>query len=129
MRKALHAIVCRIGVIPWSVGMACMTVTVWMSLLADLIWPNADRGNCWTFAMPRWRQRGGYLAIRPSPRPFQFIPHCIWVWSLEGCTLEQTIPKKRARSAWQAWRSVYFNYRVTSEERRPGETRPAPLGD
>lgn len=127
--RALHAAICMIAVIPWAVAMTMMTLVMWMVLLADRIWPNADRGNCWTFSMPRWHKRGGYLAIRPSPRPFAFIPHAIWVESLDGCTLEQTLPRKRALNMWGAWRSFYFTYRVTRGERRPGETRPAPLGE
>lgn len=129
MRKTLHATVALIAVIPWLAAMLLMWLVIRLCVLADWIMPDARIGNCWTFALPRWRNRGGYLVIRPSPRPFAFVPHAIWVYSLEGVHLEQTMPRKRARSPLQAWRTLYFPYRVVRIERRPGDTQPVPLGD
>ena len=43
MRKVIHAVVCLIAVIPWAMAMTMMTLVMWLVLLADRIWPEADK--------------------------------------------------------------------------------------
>lgn len=129
MNRAAHATLVLIGIMPWAVGMTCLWISMHLAVLADRVWPDATAGNCWAFTMARWRKHGGYMAIRPSPRPFSYIPHAIWVENLDGVSLLQTMPIRRALTWYNGWRAFYFNYRITRGERRPGETRPAPLGD
>jgi hypothetical protein len=94
-----------------------MVVTVELALLGHRLLPHARVGNCWTFALPRWRARGGYLLVRDSSERFLGvlpIPHVAWVEHLGDDTiLQQTVPLHRHKR-W--WRSFRFPYRVVRSE-------------
>jgi len=94
-----------------------MTVCAGIVLLADKVWPEADAGNCWSFAGPKWLRGGGYLAVRtvPSARFLMLFPvlHAVWLKDMPaGADLEMTRPIHRHRAAWIPWRTFYFKFRV-----------------
>lgn len=117
MRRVLHAMLAMLGVVVWLVWCGLFSVMLLLALLAHWIWPTADIGNCWAFALPRWWLRGGYLAIVPSSLWLGPVPilHAALVRA-PAPDLIQTTPVTKARTAREAWfglKSLYFKYRVT----------------
>lgn len=124
-RRALHALIVVAAFFPWCLGVALFGAALWLTLIADRLWPEADHGNCWSFVGPRWFRHGGYIGVRLADdvrvagKPV--IPHAIWVTALPeaapGLSLQQTKPIKRSRNRWFPWRVVYFPFTVSRHER------------
>ncbi len=127
MKRALHASIVLAAVLPWAVAMMLLALALLLVRAAHRVWPDADHGNCWSFAGPRWHAEGGYLLVRMAEdvriAGVRVIPHCIWLRSLPaGADIEQTVPLKRARSAWAFLHTPYFRFRVSRLERTRKET-------
>lgn len=129
-RRAVHALIIILAVIPWFIGLLGFGLALLLVLLADRVWPDATMGNCWSFVGPRWFRHGGYILIRPADNVrvlnIGWIPHAIWVKSLsDGVELEQTHPDNRTAAKWIPWRTVYFPFKVLHRER----PHPAKIDD
>ena|SRR5512139_1589848 len=125
MRRFGHFMLVTMGIVPWLAAMLCMSVATLFAVLAYKVDPRAQRGNCWSYALPRWALRGGYLLVRLTDRPRifgkRFIPHAIWMRSLHPETeLRQTDPLHRKFKAHQVlWHVWYFRYRIVEREAHP----------
>ncbi|MDE2399256.1 MAG: hypothetical protein KGL43_04005 [Burkholderiales bacterium] len=116
------------AVLPWIVAMLILGVALWLVVMAHKVWPDADRGNCWSFATPRWYRGGGHLQIRWSEGVRVLglrIPHVSWVPKLppEGIAVEQSEPVKRERGDWLP-PVFYFRFFVKRREMPPDEPPP-----
>lgn len=119
-RRIVHAgLVCVLAV-PLGIAWAAVSVALGLALLAHRMWPSADWGNCWTFALVKWWRDGGYLACRPSTasRAFGFglVPHVLWVKSLDGCELQQIAPTTHYTGPWMGLRVWYFHFVLRTDE-------------
>lgn len=126
-RRALHTLITYVAAVPLLVAWGAISVTSWLAALADRVWPGANRGNCWMFALARQRARGGYLAARPA-RDVQVTgvgvpPHVAWVESLGGMRMQQTRPTERYEGRWLLLRWIYFPFTVASDD-HPEEPKP-----
>lgn len=123
LRRAAHFGMAMVGAVLWLVIVVQVSALVALAVLGHKVWPQADRGNCWTHALPRWWIKGGYLAIAFSPLrigPIR-IPHAVWVPQtfLAGC--ESTEPLHRQTTAAQAWfglKTLYFQFYVRHMDRK-----------
>lgn len=116
----LHFLLNAIGIIPWLLGVFMFFITTNIAILGHKLLPDADKGNCWSFALPRWYLSGGYLVIRWSKSREKIfgmrIPHVIWVSDgIQNTELQQTIPlnlttKKILPPVF------YFKYKVVTTE-------------
>jgi len=69
------------------------------------------RGNCWTYALRRWRYKEGqYLVIRKSR--FVFWPHCFLADNIVDLEVEEFKPiaPQHGRFAWI--KAIIFKGRV-----------------
>lgn len=124
MKRHLHAALVLLAVPVWAVAMLLLALCLLLVVLADRVWPEAYRGNCWSYVGPKWKRFGGYLQIRMADFPKVFgrriIPHVQWVHALHPDTrLHQTEPVHRHKRLRDAWRTAYFEFRVDHEERKP----------
>lgn len=113
IRRTLHAALAAAGVVLWLALAAGAVLLVGLAVLGHRIWPEAHRGNCWTWALPRWAAGGGDLAIRMVRVGRLPVPHVAWI-APDGVTHE-TQPVHRAQTGWQAWgglATLYFRFRV-----------------
>lgn len=125
MKRPLHALLVVGAFVPWAFGCACFAVALWLTVLADKLWPAADHGNCWSYAGPRWWRWGGYILVRPADdvrvMGRGFIPHAIWVKTMPSdaseLEVEQTRPLHRSKAKWMPWRTLYFPFAVLRKER------------
>lgn len=121
MRRALHALLVILAGPWWLLACLAFGVSVLLVLAADKLIPDADRGNCWSYVMPRFLKHGGYVCVRAARGARILglpIPHAIWLKQMpHGADLEQTIPTERKRSP-PAWEVFYFKYRVVKHETR-----------
>lgn len=120
--RSAHALLAFTGFLFWAVGTTALVVTTFIAVIGHRLWPDADMGNCWTYALPRFADRGGYLLVRPADgQKFlgMTVPHVIFVASLpkDGVELEQFVPLKRHRSKWFPWYTVYYKGKVIVQER------------
>ena len=146
MRKVVHFVLIGIiGAAAWLVAYWAGVAVFALTWLADKVLPEADCGNCWSYAMPRWAghrptlpenadvQRGGLmLQFVETARFWKIFPvvHCVWLPDGPGRTpMETTKPVERHRYRWLPLAPFYFHYNVLCVKRHTGETRPAPLGD
>jgi len=126
LRVCVHFTLNAIGVTLWLLSMALMWGVLRLSIIGRWIWPEADHGNCWTYALPRWHREGGYLAVCITPlrwRGVQLrVPHAIWVpGSLLDVPLHQTLPVKKQSGLLASWfglKTIYFKYSVIRFERQ-----------
>jgi hypothetical protein len=122
VKKLAHAILVIGAAIPWAAGMFALFLSTLCVLAADKVWPNANKGNCWSFAGPLWWKNGGYLSVRPADGQkilgLFTIPHAIWMpeWP-EGTPIKQTHPVRRHKSKWFPFYTVYFEYEVKDTEK------------
>jgi len=122
LRRTLHAVMAVVGFLLWVVWCALFAAIVTLTVLGHRLWPEADRGNCWSFALPRWWTQGGYLAIVPSGLWLGPVPvlHAIWVRG-ELSEIQATDPCARhesARSSWFGLKTIYFKFRVVTRDPR-----------
>lgn len=125
MRRTSHAAIVITAAIPFGVAWLCMAAALRLVLWADALWPEADRGNCWSFAGPRWWHHGGYMAIRPAHgvrlAGVGVVPHVLWLRELcGGDHVEQTLPRDRYHGHWLLWRKLYFRFDVGLDEPQVG---------
>jgi hypothetical protein len=122
LRRFAHTCLLVVGFPLWLVGVLCFTAASYASIAGEWLMPGRMFGNCWTFALPRYVQRGGYLIIRPADG-VRFlgafhIPHVIWARELpQGMSVEQFVPLKRSHSKWLPWRTVWYEGRLRTRER------------
>jgi hypothetical protein len=123
MRRALHALLVILAG-PWWL-IACLTfgVSVLLVLAADKLIPDADRGNCWSYVMPRFLKHGGYVCIRAARGGVRMlglpVPHAIWLKHMpHGADIEQTVPVERKKSRGLALFSFFFKFKVVKHETR-----------
>ena len=131
MRQAAHAILAMIGVLTWLVAYFFGALSVWLAHLGDWVWPEADMGNCWSYALPRWNAKRGALVLVfvEDARFMKVFPvvHCIWMPKGPGhAPFEMTQPVERRKSQWFPWWAFYFKFRVVSVERRRADRSAAP---
>lgn len=119
MRQILHFILAILAVpIALLVGFQVYWV-VQMARLGDWIWPDADRGDCWTFALPRWAAHGGYLQVSLIPLGWMRIPRA--AWQRPDGVVERAEPLERAetpREAWYGLKVLYFRFRILRRDPR-----------
>lgn len=116
MRRTVHAALAAIGIALWLLLAAGSCALVALAVLGHRVWPDADRGDCWIYALPRWAIHGGGLRITISRVGWLRIPRAAWIRP-DG-VIERAEPVQRARTARQSWyglRTLYFRYRVRRE--------------
>ena len=119
-RRIAHFALNAVGVVFWICAMACFTAVTALAILGHKIWPDADRGNCWTWALPRWWREGGGLYIVPSGLWVKVGGLRIWpvlhaaLVHGEIPNIQQTEPIVRRNNIFS---SLYFRYRVISDDR------------
>lgn len=122
-RKAAHAAILLIAALPWIVAYFSACAAAGCGWLAARVWPDADRGNCWSFALHRWCKGRGVLALTfvEDARLLRIFPvvHCALLPSLpREAQIEMTIPRKRRSTQWLPWWAFYFRYRVVRSKPR-----------
>lgn len=123
MRTALHAILVLLGMVPLGFAWASLALGVALMVLADKALPNARRGNCWSYAAPRWWRHGGYLGMRAADGVrlcgFGLVPHVVHVEALgDGSRISHTLPTNRYSGRWLLWRKLYFRFTVADSDDR-----------
>lgn len=115
----MHLVLALIGVCLWLCLLCGSLLLIGLARLGHWLWPDADMGDCWTYALPRWAKHGGALQIsthRLGPLP---IPRATWVRP-DGAT-ERAEPVERAltlREAMFGLKVIYFRFRVLVRGRR-----------
>ena len=119
----VHWCICSLVLAFGSVILTLSCLVIYLTVLADKVWPNAQYGNCWTYTLPRWKKYGGYLLIRSSDG-VRFldtfpVPHVIWVQSLDtaGSVLSQFHPEVRQSVRLLPCFTAYYKGKVLNEER------------
>jgi len=89
IRKLLHAAILLAAAAPWIIAYFMLALAAGMCWAADRVWPNATRGNCWSFALHRWCKERGVLALSfvEDARLLRIFPvvHCALLPSLLPC--------------------------------------------
>jgi hypothetical protein len=129
IHKTAHFALVTAGFGAWAVAMACMTVATAFAVWADKVMPNSTKGNCWSFALPRWWRQGGYLLVRAADGQALLkklpVPHVAWIKHLgEDSRLEFFMPVARKSKTWLPWHVVYYEGRVRTSE-KPHDARDA----
>ena len=116
-QRPVHFLLAALGVVLWFIIVLQIILLIWLARLGAWVWPDADMGNCYTFALASFRYRNGdCLTIhrRSARTP---IPHIVLTHGPMGGPTEQTEPVTRHKG-WRAFlHSLYFRYRVTRTER------------
>lgn len=139
MKRITHTLMLIVGFFAWLLGTLFYSGAMALAVLGDRLISTETFGNCWTHALTRYHRRGGYLIIRPAD-DVRFlgrfgIPHVIWCRVLpDDIQVEQFVPKKRSRSQWLPWKTIWYEGRIRRRERpHPGaeqpETKPGNLDD
>lgn len=119
-RRIVHACVVFALALPLGIAWVAVSAALGLALLANRVWPEADRGNCWTFALVKWWREGGYIAARPAPGVrfigMGMVPHVLWVRHISGCELQQAVPVKRYHGPWLVFRAWHFKFNVIKTE-------------
>lgn len=130
LRRLAHSLLLVVGFVVWLAGVLCFTAATYAAVAGEKLMPGRMFGNCWTFALPRYLQRGGYLIIRPAD-DVRFlgifrITHVIWAQELpKGMEVEQFVPLTRSRSKWFPWQTIWYAGRQRNRERpRRGDPQP-----
>lgn len=122
MRRVAVAALLTVGIVPWIFGVLCLGLCVQISVLARALMPDSRHGNCWTYAMPRWYEHGGWMMIRWSEDVRLFglfrIPHAVWLKRLpdEGVQLESFSPTDRKPGRWFPWHVLWFHGHVKTTD-------------
>ena len=125
MKRILYGVFFTLGIIFWLVSMAAMLLVVACERLAHWCWPESPGGNCWTHALKRYRQDGGYLLIRASHSAASMsipVPHVLWARELpDGMSVEHYAPDHRHKpSRWISSYVLWFRGHVLTEETKKG---------
>lgn len=122
MRLFLQFAVVLIATIPWILGYLLFGIAYLIHKLGTAILGKSNYGNCWTFAMPKWVEHGGYLLIRPADgqRILNYIkvPHVAWVKNLDPkCVeVEQYSPVTRYSTNIFPWYALFYEGEVKNYE-------------
>ncbi len=122
IRKFLHFVTVILAGAFWFIAYWIFVICALLILLANKILPDANKGNCWTFAGLKWMQHGGYLAIRKiaDNKFMKMFPvvHVVWIkeFSTENKT-EQVVPIRRKSNKWFPHHVFYFPFRISRTER------------
>lgn len=109
---ALHRLVVCVAVVPLLAAFALFGAFTLLALMAHAILPAARWGNCWTYAVPRFALRGGYLTWRGVHGVTFFglpLLHAMWQPRLDE--VRMTYPRNR-RKGWLPWFALAFRYDV-----------------
>ena len=121
MRAALHFIVIMASAIVGAIALWFCAIVCALALLAKRIDPTHKRGNCWTYALPEFIERGGYLAVRAADgnrflKVFM-VPHVLYMPVLHGRSIvSQYVPVDRKSSFWVPWHTLIYRGRVRNVE-------------
>ncbi len=121
--RALHAVLLLLSMVPILLAWVLLAIGLFGLVLADKLWPAADRGNCWSFAAPRWWRHGGYLGMRSADGVrlcgFGLVPHVVHVDAFgDGSRISHTLPTNRYSGRWLLWRKLYFRFTVVDSDKR-----------
>lgn len=122
MKRVLHSLMLVIGLIGWFIGVLGFVMATGAAVLGERLIPGFRFGNCWSFALPRYVQSGGYLIVRPADDVlflgrFQ-IPHVIWAQELPlGMPVQQFVPLARSHSKFLPWKTIWYAGRQRNRER------------
>jgi len=114
MRSALHFIVIMASAIVGAIALCFCAIVCALALLAKHIDPTHKRGNCWTYALSEFIERGGYLAVRASDglkflKVF-IVPHVLYMPILhKRSVISQYVPITRKSSFWFPWYAVNYH--------------------
>jgi len=136
VRRSAHAVLAIAGSAPWLIAYWAGAVAMLFAIVADRVHPDADRGNCWGYALPRWRKHGGMLGlafVEDSRFMLRFpVIHCVWFPEFpRRASYEMTAPIGRKKTMMVPWFTFYFPFKVVryKRETKPTDTAPAPLED
>ena len=121
MRAILHFMVTMLGAFFGAIALCFCTIVCALALLAKRIDPTHKRGNCWTYALPEFIERGGYLAVRAADgnrflKVFM-VPHVLYMPVLHGRSIvSQYVPVDRKSSFWVPWHTLIYRGRVRNVE-------------
>lgn len=59
LRRLAHACLLVVGFPLWLIGVLCFTAATYAAIAGEKLMPGRMFGNCWTFALPRYVERGG----------------------------------------------------------------------
>lgn len=128
MKRWAHMALVVTAALPWALAMGLLGVSLWLVVRADRIWPDARRGNCWSYAGSMWHKHGGYIQVRWSDFPekgSRLVPHGQWVYRLHpGTGIHQTEPLDRRHRLRDFWRVIYFDYEVREWDREQPTSWP-----
>lgn len=125
MRPAVYALLFGLGVLVWLVSMAAMLGCTWLERLARRVHPTATGGNCWVFALDKYRRDGGYLIVRASRSAALLgwpVPHVMWAAALPpDAEVEHfaPAPEDQRRARFFAWFAFWFRGQVYNRETKP----------
>jgi hypothetical protein len=135
MRRALHFTLAMVGVVVWLALVLQATLLVALVWLGDRVWPKADMGDCWVFAITQWLRHGGHVRMRVERLGWLPIPRASW--ARPDGMVERAEPVRRLhtlREAWGGLLTVYFKYRPvtyspfpTAKQQETGDTGPGDL--
>lgn len=112
------------GVSAWTLAMVLLWGSTRTAILGRRLFPDSLYGNCWTYALPRFSEYGGWLCVRPSQGVRLLgifrVMHATWVKRLpdDGVELELFQPVDRRKSLWFPWRVIWFHGKVDTKELR-----------
>ena len=114
MRATLHFIVTMLGAFFGAIVLCFASIVCALALLGKRIDPTHKRGNCWTYALPEFIERGGYLAVRASNGLKFFkvfiVPHVLYMPLLHRrSVISQNSPITRKSSFWFPWYAVNYH--------------------
>jgi hypothetical protein len=120
MRRALHFLIILLGVPIWCLAYFSMVLVILLTLLANKVLPNSDMGNCWSYVLPLWWERGGYLILRKTKGAsflwlFPVI-HALHSRGLRDADVTHIKPVLRKTSRWLPLFTLYFTYTVHTKE-------------
>lgn len=121
MRAALHFIVIMASAIVGAIALWFCAIVCALALLAKRIDPTHKRGNCWTYALPEFIERGGYLAVRASDGLKFFkvfiVPHVLYMPILHRrSVISQYSPIARRSSSLLPWYAVNYYGEIRTVE-------------
>ena len=121
MRAVLHFIVTMLGAFFGAIALCFCTIVCALAMLGKRIDPTHKRGNCWTYALPEFIEKGGYLAVRASDG-LKFlgvfiVPHVLYMPILHGrSVISQYVPINRKSSFLFPWFVLHYKGRVRHVE-------------
>ena len=119
IRRTVHAAIGVFAGALWLLAFILGAACVGCGRLMRRVWPDAEMGNCYSHALPRWADDGGYLVLMPVPdnKFFWFVPlvHAVWLktWPSDA-HMEMTKPVKRRSGRFFPLHTFYFRFRVVT---------------